>query len=169
MSYFMEYEYIGDYPIPNKLGGCMIIKIESVEQKTGGTGRRFWVVKADKGQWNVFDPKFKDLVGTTVEVSTTQNGKFENIELLRTGVAPEQVTATQAGYTPSTKVYSSFDDAKKTNSMVLSYAKDLTVAVINKEAEGFKPDQIVTMLDYFYRFLKDTLNEDNDKTEEALL
>ena len=147
----------------------MVIKINSVEQKTGGTGRRFWIVQADKGQWNVFDPKFKDLVGTTVEVSVKQNGKFENIELLRTGVTPEPETATQAGYVPSTKVYNSYNDSKKTNTMVMAYAKDIAVACINKDNSGFTPDQIVTMIDFFYRFMKDTLANEDEKTEEALL
>lgn len=150
----------------------MIINISSVEERTAANGRKFWTVKADTGtQWNVFDPKFKTLAGTTVEVSTTQNGKFTNIELVRTGVQPEpKQYVPQMGAAPSTVVSSTFNrDIEKLKGTSMSYAKDLVVAYINKGVCD-DPALAVKSLDFFYRFIKDTLLEnDEEKMEEALL
>lgn len=145
----------------------MIIKIESVEEKTASTGRKFWTVRADGKSWNVFDPKFKDCVGTNVEVMTKMNGKYENLELVRTNVAPVEVPQTNVG---SVVTYSTFKrDVEKIKGTSMSYAKDIVVALTNcgKVTDGA---DVIKTLDFFYRFFRDTLMEnDEEKTEEALL
>lgn len=154
----------------------MIINIASVEERTAANGRKFWTVKADTGtQWNVFDPKFKTLAGTTVEVSTTQNGKFTNIELVRTGVqpeprAPQMGAAPATGYNGSVATYSTFNrDVEKLKGTSMSYAKDIIVAYINKGIVD-DPALAVKSLDFFYRFIKDTLLENDEEIqEEAML
>ena len=150
----------------------MIINISSVEERTAANGRKFWTVKADTGtSWNVFDPKFKTLAGTTVEVSTTQNGKFTNIELVRTGVQPEPRAPIMgappaAGYNGSVSTYSTFKrDVEKVKGTSMSYAKDVVIAYINK---GIAEDPAIAVksLDFFYRFFKDTLMENDEELME---
>lgn len=145
----------------------MIITISNVEERTSATNRKFWTVKSTNGgSWNVFDSKFKTLAGQTVEVTVTQNGKFENIELVRTGVTPPAPTP---AYTGSVATYNTFSrDIEKLKGTSMSYAKDLTIACIEKGLD--EPAQIIKTIDFFYRFIKDTLMEnDEEKTEEALL
>lgn len=148
----------------------MIINISMVEERTAANGRKFWTVNSDAGgKWNVFDPKFKTLAGTTVEVSEKPNGQYTNIELIRTGVAPEPK---QAQYVSASTPYTStFNrDIEKIKGTSMSYSKDVVVAYINKGICD-DPALAVKSLDFFYRFFKDTLTEEDSlkEQEEALL
>ena len=149
----------------------MIINISMVEERTAANGRKFWTVNSDAGgKWNVFDPKFKTLAGTTVEVSEKPNGQYTNIELIRTGVAPEP-RQVQMGAPPSTPYVSTFNrDIERIKGTSMSYAKDIVVSYINKGICD-DPALAVKSLDFFYRFFKDTLTEEDSlkEQEEALL
>jgi len=124
------------------------MKIESIEEKKMTNGNPFWIVKSGDKSYFCFDRKIQDKkVGDEIEVDIQEReGKdFEGNPIKRLYIQ-----------FPKEK---SFGGSKvvSTNAMLLSYAKDLEIAIMEKSKETKTLQQTLEEIQFIYETFKNLI------------
>ena len=129
----------------------MKVKIESIEEKKMTNGNPFWIVKSEGKSYFCFDKKIQDSrPGDEIEVEIKERDgtDFEGNPIKRFYIQfPKE---------------RSFGGSKvvNTNAMLLSYAKDLEIALLEKTKEQKTIQQCLDEIQFIYETFKNLIGGD---------
>jgi len=124
------------------------IKIDSLEKKAKQDGRPYWVVKSGNTTYYCFDTKIGEKkVGDEIEVDVREKDTTDS-----------QGNVSKWFYIQFPKE-KSFGGSKvvNTNAMLLSYAKDLEIAIMEKSKETKTLQQTLEEIQFIYETFKNLI------------
>ena len=138
----------------------MKVKIESIEEKKMTNGNPFWIVKSNGKGYYCFDKKIADYtVGDEIEVETKEkegtDHKGNPIRWLYIQFPKEKPQTSQAK--PKEKPQTSQAKAVSTDAMLLAYAKDLEIAILEKSNEAKTLQQALEEIQFIYETFKNLI------------
>jgi len=125
------------------------IKIDSLEKKAKQDGRPYWVVKSNGVTYYCFDTKIGEKkVGDEIEVDVREKDTTDS-----------QGNVSKWFYIQFPKENKSFGGSKvvSTNAMLLSYAKDLEIAIMEKGKETKTLQQTLEEIQFIYETFKNLI------------
>jgi len=125
------------------------MKIDSLEKKAKQDGRPYWVVKSNGTTYYCFDTKIGEKkVGDEIEVDIKEKDTTDS-----------QGNASKWFYIQFPKENKSFGGSRvvNTNAMLLSYAKDLEIALLEKTKEQTTIQQCLDEIQFIYETFKNLI------------
>jgi len=125
------------------------VKIESIEEKKMTNGNPFWIVKSEGKSYFCFDRKIQDSrPGDEIEVEIKERDgtDFEGNPIKRL-------------YIQFPKESKSYGSSKviNINAMILAYAKDLEIAIMEKSKETKTLQQTLEEIQFIYETFKNLI------------
>lgn len=112
------------------------IKIEEIQEKLTTTGKKYFKIVTDNHKayscWD-FDLVADLKVGYWYNITTTEKNGYYTIKTAAPGVAPATITTIASKNSESYSPAKKEDSKERLASMLMSYTKDLMVAVIAKK------------------------------------
>jgi len=125
------------------------IKIDSLEKKAKQDGRPYWVVKSNGVTYYCFDTKIGEKkVGDEIEVDVREKDTTDS-----------QGNVSKWFYIQFPRENKSFGGPKvvNTNAMILAYAKDLEIAIMEKSKETKTLQQTLEEIQFIYETFKNLI------------
>jgi len=111
----------------------MVVTVSKVEEKSSNSGKKFYVVYTEKHPKGItcWDEKITEMVGNTIEIEVTQNGKYTNMKVTNPFAKYSEFDKpTEAPKNTFSGSSGSVSDDRKYGTC-LSYAKDVIVAAMS--------------------------------------
>jgi len=128
------------------------MKIDSLEKKAKQDGRPYWVVKSNGATYYCFDTKIGEKkVGDEIEVDIREKDTTDS-----------QGNVSKWFYIQFPKENKSFGGPKvaNVNAMILAYAKDLEIAIMEKSKETKTLQQTLEEIQFIYETFKNLIGGD---------